>query len=190
MKIKYIIRRIRDLTRWIPIIWHDQDFDYSALLDLWEFKFRNMAEFFDSEYAITAGSGRTAKELRQCAELCHRINMDEYDDIPMKAHDAKWGKLKLEFEPTDHNTSGIVFRRPKAVSEKQQAQETKEFMRIVKAGKEQRQADIDRLCKLISKHLSDVVHSRLRVIYSAGGISLGYTSRVSHQPPAPNISRL
>src|SRR5690348_15931637 len=70
---------IRNLVRWLPVIWRDQDWDEGFMLTMWESKFRNMADFFASDNAWTGDAPEHAHQLRQCAELCRRIHADEYE---------------------------------------------------------------------------------------------------------------
>jgi len=69
--------RLRIVARWLPVIWHDADFDHSFLWHVMEHKFRRMAR-----YAEVGGhcvsSARQARELRLAAALCHRLSEDDY----------------------------------------------------------------------------------------------------------------
>lgn len=65
------------LWRYGPIIWRNRDWDYTFLLKLMEAKFRHMAvECGDKGHHV--GSEREGKQLRVCAELCRRIQEDDY----------------------------------------------------------------------------------------------------------------
>ena len=59
------------------ILWHDRDFDYSYLLDMMELKLGRMGRHFD-KHRIVVDSLRIARECRVAAELCRRINKDDY----------------------------------------------------------------------------------------------------------------
>src|SRR3990172_2873091 len=39
-----IVRKVKNIVRWIPILWNDADWDYGHLYDIMEFKIRNMRE--------------------------------------------------------------------------------------------------------------------------------------------------
>jgi hypothetical protein len=67
---------VRNLYRWIPVIWFDQNFDYSYLLDIMERKFRYMADALENGHLLHGK--RHARELRICAELCRRMSADDY----------------------------------------------------------------------------------------------------------------
>ena len=59
------------------ILWHDRDFDYFYLLDMMELKLSRMGSHFD-KHRIVVDSLRIARECRVAAELCRRINQDNY----------------------------------------------------------------------------------------------------------------
>lgn len=79
--IKWIFYRLRrgieNLIAYTPVIWWQEEFDHSFLLELMEFKMKRMADFH-RDRGITDGREQTEKELRQAAELCRRISKEDY----------------------------------------------------------------------------------------------------------------
>ena len=52
--IRQIIRGIKNLWFWVPIIWNDRQWDEYHLFKLLAFKFKLMEDFYDSEHAVSA----------------------------------------------------------------------------------------------------------------------------------------
>lgn len=142
----------RNLYAYVPLIWHDRDWDHVYLLVLWEKKFARMA----SEHEFRGHcveSPQKAAQLREAAALCHRVRMDEYADPPLEAHDKKWGKSHHVFLPTGHGTQVWRVARLNVRNDRDKENERREFMRIITAGERQKAADVTRLALLIRKHL-------------------------------------
>lgn len=67
---------VRNLWRWIPIIWFDYDFDWDCLARIMEAKLRWMAK--DAETWIVQSAPRNRRQMAVCAELLKRLREDEY----------------------------------------------------------------------------------------------------------------
>ena len=61
-------RGIRNLWRWLPVIWQDEDFDHAYFARIISFKARLMAEHFE-EHRIHTSWAREARQLRMVAYL-------------------------------------------------------------------------------------------------------------------------
>lgn len=68
---------VRNLIRYAPIIWFDRDWDDHYLLEILQFKFKNMAKAIGDNGHLV-GREEYGRQLRVCSELCRRINEDEY----------------------------------------------------------------------------------------------------------------
>src|SRR5271157_3283300 len=148
-----VVYGVRNLYAYFPLIWHDRDWDYSSMLDLWELKFNRMAHNH-LVYGHHVGNEETARQLRVCAQLCARIRDDNYADVDQERHDKKWGKMKMVSLPKDDPKQGYVrtrFIRQRAETDKERKQETKEFLAYVKKAEKQRMADLKYLGDTIAK---------------------------------------
>ena len=67
---------IRQLLRWIPIIWFDADFDWEYLAALMEAKLRWMAA--DCDRWPTARAELDKRQMLVCAALLKRLRADDY----------------------------------------------------------------------------------------------------------------
>lgn len=62
-----------NIIRWIPVIWHDQDWDSGFLILIMEYKFRRMAIIF-RDHGHHLNNERQVKECFECAELCRHLH--------------------------------------------------------------------------------------------------------------------
>jgi hypothetical protein len=152
--IRCVVYGMRNLYAYFPLIWHDRDWDYSCMLDLWELKFKRMAHQH-LVYGNHVGHEEMAQQLRMCAQLCARIRDDEYADAAGEAHDKKWGKMKIVFLPKDDPNQGYVrcrIIRQRVENDKETAQERKEFMAYIKKAEQRRVDDLKLLGDTIATY--------------------------------------
>lgn len=83
-----MLRTLRKVYRWLPIIWRDQDFDWDFLAGILEHKMRNMAIHF-AQLGVAQDSPRVAKQLLICAELLRRLRADDSSDVQFWQHEAR-----------------------------------------------------------------------------------------------------
>jgi hypothetical protein len=68
---------IRNLRRWVPIIWWDADCDWDFLATVMEFKFRAMSKRA-ADARIVISWRATERQCLVCAELLKRLSEDRY----------------------------------------------------------------------------------------------------------------
>ena len=67
---------VRNIIRWIPVIWGDQDWDWYFLAKIMEWKLRRMHPVF--KHGCHIGSNRDARRILICTELLKRLIADEH----------------------------------------------------------------------------------------------------------------
>jgi hypothetical protein len=72
-----VVIGIKNIFRWIPVIWFDRDFDWSYLASIMEYKLRRMSSNFN-KYGHHVSSKKDAKRMIICAELLKRLISEEY----------------------------------------------------------------------------------------------------------------
>jgi len=143
---------LENVWAYLPLIWHDRDWDYCFMLDLWEKKFRRMA--YAQDHGIHTMCDRYGRQLRVCAALCKRLREDKYSDIPYDRHDEKWGKANFGSEPTENpHLFRMTCSRTNVRTADDEKQEREESRRIHDHAEKQRQSDLDYLTQLISKKM-------------------------------------
>ena len=69
---------IKNIFRWLPIVWFDRDWDWTFLGEIMEYKLRRMADVELHGHHVT--SLRDRKHQLICAELLRRMMADNYFD--------------------------------------------------------------------------------------------------------------
>jgi hypothetical protein len=72
--------RIKNIARWIPIIWQDNDFDWTALTRVMRFKMGHLAETMQNGHLV--GGPRYARQVRVCIHLLNRMEDNDYYNNP------------------------------------------------------------------------------------------------------------
>jgi hypothetical protein len=62
---------IANVIRWIPVIWHDEDYDWAYLARIMEYKLRRMSK--DTKNWHVVGAEKDGREMLVCAELLRRL---------------------------------------------------------------------------------------------------------------------
>ena len=77
-KIKQFFKRIKNLIRWTPILWSDQDWDYSYLYNILKHKLIFMAEhMYNNGYHEL--SKQDGDRMMLCVRLINKIQEDNFD---------------------------------------------------------------------------------------------------------------
>ena len=149
------------IWKYRDLLCHDADWDHSYLLSIMEFKFLNMMKYH-RDYSHTLNGDKIALELAECAEICHRLQKDDYAAAEHAAHDAKWGESKMVTTPaTEYGVDklgkpkmfNMDITNPNATTPELQEQERQEHRVIWDLEKVRRQTDFDRLAELFRTRL-------------------------------------
>ncbi len=64
-----IFYRIKNVFRWLPIIWRDRQFDHHFIHEIYIKKLEFTRDFFLSDDAMTESARETAKEIDEVIQL-------------------------------------------------------------------------------------------------------------------------
>lgn len=67
-----VIKGIKNLWKWFPIVWKDRDWDDSYIFDALKFKLKNTADYFEKTNSF-AGWEDEVKYIRICERLIDKI---------------------------------------------------------------------------------------------------------------------
>ena len=73
-----IVKGIKNLIRWAPVIWDDEDFDWEYLAKIMKVKMRWMSSQAHEWGGVD--NEKMARELLICAELLKRLRGDDISD--------------------------------------------------------------------------------------------------------------
>jgi hypothetical protein len=93
MNIKNIIKGIKNLIKWFPVIWKDRDWDSHYIFSILEHKLKLQSEGI-SKRNIHTNAQRDAEIMRTCIKLMEKIREGYYESEYMDYH-----KSKYWFEP-------------------------------------------------------------------------------------------
>lgn len=148
-----VLYGLRNLYAYAPLIWHDRDWDYSSMLDLWELKFRRMAHQH-LVYGNHVGHEEMARTLRVAASLCQRIREDNYADADHERHAKRWGQLgHYSMETENPRLHRMEFFFPKAYTKDEIKLADETWHRYMRHAEAQKVRDIKYLTFLVNKHL-------------------------------------
>lgn len=77
-RIKRFVRRIRNLIRWFPVIWKDEDWDHYFIFEILKFKLKNQAEYIGNKDRHVSAK-RDAEIMMTCVRLIDKIQNSFYD---------------------------------------------------------------------------------------------------------------
>jgi hypothetical protein len=76
-KLRQFFKRIKNLIRWVPIIWNDQDWDYFHIYNILKHKLVFMAEhmYINGYHELSKQEG---DRMMLCVRLINKIQDEEY----------------------------------------------------------------------------------------------------------------
>lgn len=105
------IRGIKNIKKWYKLVWNDTDFDYGYILDILNFKIKNVADY--TEKAKMHENWETdVKYMRLACKLIDKIwGEDSYETEYLKYHETSF-----DFIPTDETFKEKVENAEKAIN--------------------------------------------------------------------------
>lgn len=144
---------VQNLIAFAPIVWKDRYWDHAFLLDLMEFKLRQMA-WYHQKYGHTLNADKKALEMIEAAGICNRLRREEYGEDRYDQHDEKWGRIKLpKFRDEQGRRITLTINRENVRTPESKEQESKEFEDIFQFEQLAQQRDLDRLAELFRTRL-------------------------------------
>jgi len=145
---------VKNLWKWLPIVWKDRDWDHYYLYKLLNFKFKNM-EYLHRNYSHIKNGDIIADQLKVVKLLTKRLIEDNYIEKIWNDHDKKWGEIKLNYEstPTYKNCVEVFLKRENIKTEEDKKQERKEFRRMSDKEIMLRKQDKEYLFELMNKNI-------------------------------------
>ena len=93
-----IITGIKNIFRWLPVIWKDRQWDQDYLYRVIGQKLKLMEEFWYSDDPWSANQEKVAKKVKLCRLLCDRIVNHDYLMNVLIPVEQKYGELKFHWE--------------------------------------------------------------------------------------------
>ena len=87
--------RIKNLWRWLPIIWNDKDYDDHFIFEVLKFKIKNTADYTEQRQWFVGYEHEVAR-MRLCTKLIERVQEEWYG---LEYFD--YYETKFDFIPTE-----------------------------------------------------------------------------------------
>lgn len=109
-----MIKRIKHICSYLPLLWKDEDQDSSYLLELMIFKLNKMAKYF-RKHGVHAGTEGCAKEMEFVARELRRVVLEDSESFWKKLSkhlDDTWGEIEMKFTQSVGPVSRVTISRP------------------------------------------------------------------------------
>lgn len=133
-------RKLRNVARWVPVLWADVDWDYTSLYEVIRFKLRNMREH-EAEHRMHADWEETAAQMLVAERCMARLLADDYLAEEWAAHGAAFPDRPMVERP-----SGMYERLP--MSDEERAA----FTGLYKEQERLQQLDIEEFAHVFVTH--------------------------------------
>lgn len=154
-RIKRFFRKCRNVIRWIPTIWKDEDWDQTYIYDMLLLKLERQRDFFLSDRAYAANAKETANQIQTAIDLLHmtRDSWEFYECPVLEELDAKWGKGVLRTEPYGNDSYQLHIDIDGVKTEADKAQYNEEFKKGMEQARKEYQKDKRTAFKYIADHI-------------------------------------
>lgn len=97
-------RQVKNIIRWIPVLWNQFDFDYNYAIDVFKFKLLNIADFLESDKASCVGAKDRASRIRMIVRLMEKVYNEDYATEYQDKLKEIYGKevFESDFVDTEH----------------------------------------------------------------------------------------
>ena len=95
----HVIRPMRNIIRWLPVIWKDKDYDDYYIWHILEVKLKHQAEFFESDRSYRLNSKQVADKIRMCVRMIEDLHTEFYLSEYMDYHLCEYLHVPVEDKP-------------------------------------------------------------------------------------------
>jgi hypothetical protein len=104
------IWQIKNVFKWLPVIWNQYDFDYNYPIDVFKFQLGKLADFMESDKAYTVNAHRRAAKIRTAIKLMDKVYNEEYSCEYQDKIKELYGEYDTIFVPIPGSTSSTMER--------------------------------------------------------------------------------
>jgi len=79
-------KKIKNIIRWVPILWKDKDWDYWHTFEILKTKLKFQSEYFH-KHGYHVSSEREAQKMKLCVRLIDKIQNEYYFDEQLMRKD-------------------------------------------------------------------------------------------------------
>ena len=150
-------RKIKNVFRWLPTIWKDEDFDDHFIVEILIKKLEHTSDFFLSDRTHIAKAEEVAEEIQEAIDRLH-MTRDSWEFYEQPAHEIlteKWGETTFEFIPLEDRPglNEMVSKTEKVITEEDKKQYSEDFRAAMKTARKEYRKDKKEAYKFIAKHI-------------------------------------
>lgn len=159
--IESFFNRVKNLWRWLPVIWKDQDYDDHFIVEILIKKLEHTRDFFLSDKTHIAQAEKVAAEIQEAINRLHqtRDSFEFYESPAIELLEQKWGKTTFTSVPYSYDNKGnvlsyeMVSKTEKVNTEEEKEQYLKEFRKALKEARKQYLIDKINTYKYVAKKI-------------------------------------
>lgn len=103
-------RQIKNVIKWLPVIWKQYDFDYHYSLEVFKFQLLKQADFMESDKSYGVNSHIDAQKIRMVVRLMEKVYNEDYACEYQDKIKQKYGEDVLDFHLTeDDNQRRLLY---------------------------------------------------------------------------------
>lgn len=118
-RIRMFFRKLKNLWRWFPVIWKDEDWDDYYIFEILKFKLKNQAKYIGDRDFHTRAK-RDAEIMNLCVHLIDKVQTEYYNTEYLDYEESKFNFIpiegttssKLEIEYTSDNLNDYFNKYP------------------------------------------------------------------------------
>jgi hypothetical protein len=154
-QIKRFFRKCKNVIRWFPTIWKDEDWDHSYTMEILIKKLEHQRDFFASDKPYTVDAKEKANQIQNAIDLLHMTSntWEFYECQIMDELKEKWGEGVIRLEPLGNGTSELHIDYDRVKTKKDKEQYSKEFREGMEQVMKQYKKDKREAFKYLADHI-------------------------------------
>jgi len=152
--IRSFLAGIKNLWRWLPVVWADRQWDHWFFVKIVEHKLRLMEQFFQGSGPRLVSAARNAERVRYCRILASRIVADDYLGWVLRRHVQEWGEARCILgESRDDGSVELLEIAVPHLEGDDRKREKRLRSRLYDEARRQRDQDYRELFRLLDKYV-------------------------------------
>lgn len=94
-EIKHFFGRIRNIIKWLPVIWKTYDWDYCYSIDVFKFHLKQIQKSLEDD-ASHEGDKHHASRIKTIIELMDRVYEEYYLFEVLNEYEYQYGKIEVD----------------------------------------------------------------------------------------------
>lgn len=155
--IKRFFRKIKNVFRWIPTIWKDEDYDDHFIVEILIKKLEHTRDFFLSDRTHITNAEKVAEEIQEAIDRLH-MTRDSWEFYEQQANEIiteKWGESEFKWIPTNDGTGSMYLEieHEHVKTDDDKEQYSKDFREAMKQAQKDYIKDKKDAYKFIAKNI-------------------------------------